>query len=142
MVFDVKNLTTILITIVLFGVSVFFRKLAVDRIHPFQIQVISAVIYGLLTPIWLVLCNKQNATHYDTMGVAFAVVCVLTSVLAGLAYGFALQKSDSPGVVSALASLSPVITIALSIIFLSEKLSITKMVAFFLALASAILVSL
>lgn len=137
-----KTLPLILITIILFGVSVFFRKLSVDRVHPFQIQVVSAIIYGLMIPFWIMICARQGHTSYPTSALVYTVICVFTSIAAGLAYGFALQKSDSPGVIAALASLSPVVTMGLSILFLGEKLSVTKLIAFFLALASAILVSL
>ena len=137
-----KTLPLIILAIVLFGISVFFRKLAVDRIHPFQIQAISGVVYALLLPIWIYLTQKNGSTNYDVTGTFFSIICILTSIVAAICFGFALKESNNPGVVSALVSLSPVITMTLSILFLHETMSTTKAIAFLLALASAILVNL
>ena len=137
-----KIMPLILITVILFGISIFFRKLAVDRIHPYQIQVISGLVYLLLIPFWFIVCNKEKLTHYDFNGVVLSIIVALMSVAAAISYGFALKYTDSPGVTSALVSLSPIITMTLSILFLSEKLSFFKIIAFFLALLSAVLVNL
>lgn len=137
-----KILPLIITSICLFGISVFFRKLAVDRITPYQIQIVSAAVYVALLPFWLMVCSKQGTTTYDGMGVVYSVICIITSIVAAIAFGFALKQTNSPGVVSALVSLSPVVTIALSILFLHEKVSTMKVMAFILALASAILVNL
>ncbi len=137
-----KILPLIITSIFLFGISVFFRKLAVDRIHPYQIQIISAVVYSLLTPIWIMLCYKEGVAGYDKLGTVFAVICILTATVAAVSFGFCLRQTHSPGVISAIVSLNPVITMALSILFLHESLSPTKIIAFALALLSAILVNL
>ncbi len=55
-----KNILLILLTILFTGVSVFFRKLAVDKIHPYQIQIIAGILYGLLIPAWLFFMSKNN----------------------------------------------------------------------------------
>lgn len=139
---NVKILPLIIVSIILFGISAFLRKEAVDRIHPYQIQIISAAVYVALLPLWISLSYKEGYTSYDKMGVLFTVLLVTTSTIASVAFGFALKQTNSPGVVAALVSLSPVITMSLSILFLHESLSTTKVVAFLLALASAILVNL
>ena len=136
-----KNIPLIVASIILFGFSVFFRKLAVDRISPYQVQVVSAVVYVALLPMWLYLCQKNNIISYDNSGITYAVICCVLSTIGAVCMGFALNQSHNPGVISALTSLSPVITMALSILFLHETLSPIKIVAFILALLSAILVN-
>jgi uncharacterized membrane protein len=138
----VKTLPIIVVSIVLFGISVFFRKLSVDRISPYQLQVISGFVYASMAPMWYYMCRKNGISGYDTTGVVFAIVCILTGTFAAVLFGFALKQSDNPGVISALISLNPVITMALSVFFLHESLSLTKMLAFILAVVSAILVNL
>jgi transporter family protein len=115
--------------------------MAVDRIHPYQIQLVSTVVYVLLIPVWFQLCQKQNLSSYDNMGIIYAAICITTSIIGAVCMGFTLNQSNNPGVISALVSLSPVITMALSIMFLHETLSPIKIVAFSLALLSAILVN-
>ncbi len=136
-----KNIGLIVASIILFGISVFFRKLAVDKISPYQIQLVSTAVYVLLIPLWLQLCYRNNITSYDNAGVIYAAICITLSIAGAVCMGFALNQSNNPGVISALTSLSPVITIALSILFLHETMSPIKIVAFILALLSAILVN-
>lgn len=135
-------LPLIVISIVLFGISVFFRKLAVDKVSPFQIQVISAFIYTALAPIWVYFARKNGQTEYDSTGVFYAVTAVVLATLAMVCFGFCLKQTDNPGVISALISLNPVITMGLSVLFLHEQLTPIKVLAFVLALVSAVLVNL
>lgn len=128
--------------IILFGISTFFRKLALDRMHPYQLQVISGVIYLGFLPMWLLILSHQHpGIKYDGWGIFYAVCCILIYTAATVLFGFALKETKSPGVVAALISLSPVITMALAFFFLDEKFTTTKAIAFLLALASAILVN-
>lgn len=137
-----KMLPLILISIVLFGISVFFRKLAVDRVSPFQIQVISAFVYGLLGPIWYYVSKRNGTPEYESTGVFYAVTCIVLATIAMVCFGFALKQTNNPGVISALISLNPVITMGLSVLFLHEQLSLAKILAFVLAVISAVLVNL
>lgn len=132
----------VVLCIILFGISTFFRKLSLDRMHPYQLQVISGVIYLAFLPMWLlILSYQQPGAKYDNLGIFFAVVCILIYTVATVLFGFALKETKSPGVVAALISLSPVITMTLAFFFLDEKFTVTKGIAFALALASAILVN-
>lgn len=137
-----KTLPIIVFSIVLFGISVFFRKLTVDRISPYQLQVISGFVYAAVAPIWYYICRKNGIIGYDNTGIMYAIICILTGTLAAVCFGFALKQSDNPGVISALISLNPVITMGLSVLFLHESLSVTKVLAFILAVVSAVLVNL
>lgn len=131
----------IVVSVLLFGISMFFRKLAVDRIHPYQVQAISGIIYILLVPLWLTLAAKQNATAYPISAVACSAACTTLYIIATICLGFLLRSSPNVGVIAALVSLSPVVTLSLSMLFLNEPFSMAKFIAFLLALASAILVN-
>lgn len=135
------NIPLIILCIVVFGIATFFRKLAVDQIHPFQLQIISTSIYLLLVPIWIYATNKIGQTTYSTSGIIYAVLTVLFYTVGSVSFGFVLRNTINTGVVSALVSLSPVVTLGLSMLFLHENFSPMKVVAFFLALASAILIN-
>lgn len=129
----------ICIGIVLFGIAAFFRKLAVDRMHPYQLQIINAYVYIILLPVFLYLASSVPPMNFS--GVVFAVTTTLLGITGGLIYSFVLTKHVDIGVASALLGLSPVVTIALSFIFLHEQLTPWKVLAFIMALGSAILVN-
>lgn len=125
--------------IVLFGIAAFFRKLAVDRMHPYQLQIINAYVYILLLPLFYYL-----ASFYKPMavpGITFAAITTILGIAGGLAYSFVLTKHVNAGVAAALLGLSPVVTIALSTLIFHENISVWKVLAFICALASAILVN-
>lgn len=77
----------------------------------------------------------------NTPGIIFAATATILGIAGGLAYSFILTKNINPGVAAALLGLSPVVTIALSVLIYHESLSVWKVLAFVLALMSAILVN-
>lgn len=125
--------------IILFGIAAFFRKLAVDRMHPYQLQMINAYIYIILLPVFYYLTMPLKPMN--TPGIIFAATATILGIAGGLAYSFILTKNINPGVAAALLGLSPVVTIALSVLIYHESLSVWKVLAFILALMSAILVN-
>jgi len=139
----VKPITLyIFISIILFGISTFFRKLSLDRLHPYQLQVISGVIHAIFMPLWIYLLHKKGILLYNAVGINYAIICCLIYTVATVLFSFALQDSKNPGVISALISLSPIVTMLLAHFFLNEQFTWIKGLAFALALASVILLSL
>ena len=80
-------------------------------------------------------------TNYSIVSTIWTIICVILYIAAVIIFGFILKESQNAGVVSALVSLSPMITMILSYFFLNEEITLTKIIAFCLALASAILVN-
>lgn len=128
--------------IFLYGISTFFKKIALNKIHPFQFEIIVAVIYAIALPIWIyTLYDNKSNESYDLKSVSLSVVCIVVGMVATILFNFLLKESRSPGTVTALVSLSPIVTLFLSYMFLQEKLTIFKILAFILALVSAILIN-
>ncbi len=116
-------------TILLFGSSVFFRKLAVDRMHPYQIQIIATMIYVVSAPIWFYLASKQNFSWLNAPGIVYTVICILMYILAAVLFSFLLKSTSEPGMVATLVAMNPVITSLLSLMFLNEEFSTKKIIA-------------
>jgi len=124
-----KHLGLLIPTILLFGVSAFFRKMAVDRIHPYQMQIVAGAVYALEIPVFLYLINRNGIVGYSSLGVLFAVISLLMNVFAAVMFGTLLKGSSDPGMLSTMVSTSPVVTTALTVIFLGEQLTVRKVVA-------------
>lgn len=128
--------------IFLYGISTFLKKIVLNKIHPFQFEIIVAIIYTIALPIWIyTLYDNKSGESYDFKSVFFSIVCIMVGMAAAILFNFLLKESSSPGTVTALVSLSPIITLFLSYMFLQEKLTIFKILAFILALVSAILIN-
>jgi uncharacterized membrane protein len=129
----------LIVTIVLFGVSAFFRKLAVDKISPYQLQLFSSLIYTALIPFWAYLIKYDGIQiSYDTSAIIFGIACVLTNVAGAIFFGRLLQSSNSIGSLTVLIAINPIVTFLLSMIFLGETLTIKKVIACGLAVISLI----
>lgn len=140
---NAKNISLIASTIVLFGLSAFFRKLSVDKIHPYQLQVIASLVYIAELPIWLWLINKnQTIENYNTSGVIFGVFCILTYIVAAVLFGVLMKASDSIGTLSAMIAMNPIITAAFSYFFLNEQFTTKKIIAMIVTLVGISLFSL
>lgn len=125
-------------TILAFGFSAFFRKLAVDRMHPYNMQVLSAFIYMSLVPLWHNLASKEGG-EYNTVGAALTLITILLHIGGSVAFGLLLKSSNSTGALAVMISSSPVITTLLSIYFLKEEFELKHMIASLLTISGLIL---
>ena len=78
---------------------------------------------------------------YTNIGIILGVFCILIYIIGSVIFGSLLRDTNHPGALIALASLSPIITIVLTVEFLHERFTIWKIIAFVFALLSAILVN-
>ena len=132
----------LLFCIVFYGFATFFRKLAVDQIHPFQFEIFSGAFHAAFIPLFVYLAGRQGPIQpapLSAMGWTF--LCTVFHISAAIAFGFMIRGSNNTGVITALVSLSPIVTLALSTTFLGETFFFFLIVAFALALLSAIIVN-
>lgn len=138
-----KTPTLVILTIILFGVSVFLRKLTVDRMHPYQLQILAAIVYSLCIPLWVFLTHKENIVwSYDFNAWILASACLITNIAGAIFFGNLLKSSNNTGGLTVLISINPIITFMLSMIFLGESLTSKKIVACIFALIGLILFNL
>lgn len=128
------NRSLIAATILAFGLSAFFRKLAVDRIHPYNMQILSAFIYLSLVPLWHSLA-PQSEESYNLQGALFTLVTILLHIGGSVAFGLLLKSANSTGSLAVMISVSPVITTLLSIMFLDEEFELKHFIAALLTLS-------
>lgn len=127
------NRVMIAATILSFGLSAFFRKLSVDKLHPYHMQIISACIYLALIPVWYNLTPKHSSV--DLQGTIYAVITTCLHICGAVMFGMLLKSSSSAGALSVMISASPVITTMLSIAFLDEEFELKHLVATLLTLS-------
>ena len=127
------NRFLIVATILSFGLSAFFRKLSVDKMHPYHMQIISACIYLALIPVWYNLAPKHSSV--DIQGTIYAVITTCLHICGAVMFGMLLKSSNSTGALSVMISAAPVITTGLSIAFLDEEFELKHLVATLLTLS-------
>lgn len=127
------NKVLIIATILIFGFSAFFRKMAVDRIHPYHLQIVSAAVYVSLAPMWHHLAPKNM--DFNPSGFGYAALTTTLHILAAVSFGLLLRGSNSTGALSVMISASPLVTTLLSVAFMGEKMEIRHVIATLLTLA-------
>lgn len=127
------NRALVAATILVFGFSAFFRKLAVDRLHPYTMQILAAIVYASLIPVWYQLMPKP--VDFTTSGIFYTIVTTLLHICGAVMFGLLLKDSNSTGTLAVMVSSSPAITILLSVVFLQEKFEMRHFVATLLTLA-------
>ena len=132
----------IFLTILAFGLSSLFRKLAVDRIHPYQLQIVAGAVYALEIPIWLYLLSKSQISNYNLSGVFWGIVCIATHVVGAVMFGILLKSSNDTGALTLMISINPVITTLFSVMFLQEQFGTNKIIASVIMLIGLILFNL
>lgn len=139
----INNVALVISIIFLFGLSAFFRKLSVDRIHPYQLQVIASLIYIIGLPIWLWLINKNtNITSYNFLGTLYGILCLISYIIAAVLFGLLMKNSNSIGTLSTMIAINPIITSLLSYFFLNEQFATKKIIAMIITLVGISLFSL
>lgn len=135
-----KNIALAIGTILTWGAAAFFRKMSVDRIHPYQLQVIGGIVYAVEIPIWLWLIERnKDIGHYDSMGVVYGLACIAINVVGAVMFGMLLGSSSSPGATSTIVAIYPVVTALMSWAFLGEEYTVKKIVATIITLVGIIL---
>lgn len=125
-----------------FGLSALLRKVAVDRLHPLQFQVVAACVYAVLIPFYVWLSVEHvKGVEWNWKGVVWTVSATVVASFGGIMFGYALRSGNDTGVVTSLSSLSPVITMMLSFVLLGERPSLASAVGCAMVLAGVALIS-
>lgn len=124
-----------------FGLSALLRKIAVDRLHPLRFQVVAAVVYLAFLPFYIYIASKHVDEPLDWKGVGWAALATVIASFGGIMFGFALRSSNDAGMVTALSSASPVITLMLSFLVLGERPTTSGAVGCALVLAGIMVIS-
>lgn len=137
-----KNILLISLCIILYGISTFLKKLALDILHPYQFLLVVSLCYALLFPVWWLFLQTESVTlPNNALGITYVVLYSLCSVSAGIVFSFLLRATNSPGTLSAFINLNSLITIILSFYFLGEEINFKKILSFIFAIVSITLIN-
>mgnify|MGYP007071589786 CR=1 FL=1 len=126
--------------ILIYGLSTVFRKLSLERVNVIQFQLVASICYAATIPIWVYVLNsgEQSIRDITNESITFAVICTALQMSGALIFGSMLKSTKDIGVVTAMVSLSPIVTLAVSIMIFGEKLTVGKIIAFLFAILSVV----
>lgn len=128
-----------LLTVLVWGFWGVFTKLAVASSKPRHMLLFQAV--GVLAFALVVLCLLRFSVEWSPRGFAYSFLAGFAAFIGFLTFFIALETGKASTVVT-LSALYPVVTIAISISFLHEKLTLTQGVGIVFALVASVLLAL
>jgi drug/metabolite transporter (DMT)-like permease len=129
----------IIMSIIGWGIGSFLYKLASATTHPVLLATLALSLYLLLLPLMWVFIKFDHVITVS--GVVFSLVGSAFMCLGTLGFTFALRSGGAAGSTTFLVALYPTLTLALSMIFLGEQLTVKKVIGIALALVSFIFLS-
>ena len=120
-----------------FGITSILYKLASKHIDSVSLVLLVYLFATILTAIvWFFMSEKTITTE----GVIYAGISAMTATISFIAFVTALSKGKA-AIVAPIRNLSLVVTVVLALLFLSERLSITKAIGVVFAVCAVVLLS-
>jgi transporter family protein len=121
------------------GLWAFLPKLALGFLDP-KTAFMFEVIGGAITGAFLVLILQPQLEAVEIRGIIPAILTGMLGYIGLLCFMYAIREGKIC-VVAPLTALYPVVTLALAMIFLKEKINIVQFAGIILALISVVLIS-
>lgn len=139
---DRSVLVLSLLSLLCSGVCQFASKPSVDRIGWWNTGMVwNALQFMMLLPIWLWL--RQVSVQPEIVrpvwsgpGWVWCTIAAITGTAGGLFYNMAIVRPNSVSLAVVVSSLYPMVTVALAVIFLKERLTTLQWVGSGLAICS------
>ncbi|XRO75054.1 EamA family transporter [Methanocaldococcus sp. 28A] len=126
-----------LLVAVFYGIGTFFAKIVCEKNPLFQWIVVNIV--GIILSMFI-LIKYKNIILTEQKILTYAIISAVLVVVGSLLLYYALYKGKA-SIVVPLSSIGPAITVALSILFLKETLSIYQMIGVIFIIIGVILLS-
>ncbi|SPF50212.1 conserved membrane hypothetical protein [Syntrophobacter sp. SbD1] len=127
------------LALVMWGLWAFFPKMALSCLEP-KTAFMYEVLGGTVTALLAFLILRPQLGGVEIRGIIPAVLTGVMGYLGLLCFMYAI-RGGKICVVAPLTALYPVVTVALAMIFLKERINVVQMAGIILALVSAVLIS-
>lgn len=127
----------LILSILGWGVSSFFYKIANNTMHPLMVTTIVTAFYVTVTPFAFIFLKFDHTITGS--GAFYAMLGAIGACIGSLCYFFAYRAGGGAGEVTALTAVYPALTLALSCMFLGEPFTFKKGLGVALALLGCII---
>ncbi|MCL5405294.1 MAG: EamA family transporter [Deltaproteobacteria bacterium] len=129
-----------ILALLTWGVWGFLPKVALGFLEPGTAFVFEA-LGGASTGLLFMLILRPRLAGAPIMGIIPAFFTGVLGYLGLIFFMYAVRQADKISIVAPLTALYPIVTIALALIFLEEKINMVQFVGIVLALISIFLIS-
>lgn len=129
-----------ILALLTWGVWAFLPKVALDFLDPGTAFVFEA-LGGASTGFLFMLIFRPRLAGVPIMGVIPAFLTGVLGYLGLIFFMYAVRAGGKVSIIAPLTALYPIVTIALALIFLKERINIVQLSGIVLALISILLIS-
>ncbi len=129
-----------ILALLTWGVWGFLPKVALGFLEPGTAFIFEA-LGGASTGLLFMLILRPRLAGAPIMGIIPAFFTGVLGYLGLIFFMYAVRQADKISIVAPLTALYPIVTIALALIFLEEKINMVQFVGIVLALISIFLIS-
>lgn len=104
-----------------------FNKISLHTLHPAMVQIVSAISFLLMIPLYFYLLPKEEVRFPVTSGIIWAFFAAVATSIATIAYMHAVSKAEVSLIIST-TSIHPLLTFFIAVIFLGETFTFTKFI--------------
>lgn len=131
----------ILTTVICWGVWGIVNKIAVQKISPLYMQIVSCAVAILTIPLCFVLIKSSSKPiDFNWAGVYWTILGSTLATAAYFSYLYSLRNGEV-GTVSVLSACYPALTFMISAIFLGESITSTKLIGVALTMLGVVVLS-
>ena len=130
---------SIYICIVCWSLCSIFNKLALERLHPLSVQIISCCVGFITAPIYFYFLRTNNPNaKWDAKGIVYILIVNTLSILSSLIFLNLLKKYPA-GSITVYVSSYPALTVLISVLFFNEQITIQKFFGIIIVLFGLVL---
>lgn len=137
------NNPLIILCILLWGLSAFLNRLAVEKLPPLLMQVVVGLVFIFYIPVALKMSGVDNPFNYkwSVYSIVLTGIATLLSIASNVMLYMTVKGSNSSGSTNMMVSLYPLVTLILTVIFLHEQLSFGKIMGVLAMIGGACLLT-
>jgi uncharacterized membrane protein len=128
----------ILITVLCWSVWGLVNKIAVQKLHPAYMQLISCMVAIITIPVCLLMIKNVRAPEFSWSGVIWTASGSVLATIAYFSYIYGLKVGEV-GTISVLSSCYPALTFIMAVLFLGESITATKIVGIIFILTGIVI---
>lgn len=130
--------------VVLWGFSTFLNRISVENLPPYMMQVVVGFVFVAYMPLAFRLQGVSNPLDYkwNLQSVFLTIGATAISIVANVLLYMNLKGNNNTGTSTMIVSLYPIVTLALSYLFLNEQFTATKIAGVIIMVGGAVLLCL
>jgi drug/metabolite transporter (DMT)-like permease len=116
----------LLLCVLILGTTTFMQRLSADRMAPIVMQIVVGLGFLLYMPIAIHMSGGWHQIKWSGASIALTLTATAMSILGNVIFYTHLRGSNNTGAMTMLLCLYPVVTLALSALFLHETFTLFK----------------